>query len=197
MQSSNITWDESKYSKEERSKKVGQSGKIFWFTGLSGSGKSTIARIVERKLLDKGLQAYTLDGDNLRFGLNGDLGFSNEDRKENIRRVGEVAKLFCDANVLCLCSFISPFEKDRQWVRSLVGNDEFLEIYVATSLDECERRDVKGLYKRARTGEITDFTGISSPYEVPKDPDIILQTQSLTPEQSAQQVIDFLEASTT
>ena len=111
--------------KRNEFKKVGQSGKILWFTGLSGSGKSTIARIVERKLLDKGLQAYTLDGDNLRFGLNGDLGFSDEDRKENIRRVGEVAKLFCDANVLCLCSFISPFEKDRQWVRSLVEENAF------------------------------------------------------------------------
>ena len=192
MQSSNITRDVSKYSKQVRAQKVGQRGRIVWFTGLSGSGKSTIARIVEKKLLDQGTQAYTLDGDNLRFGLNGDLGFSNSDRRENIRRVGEVAKLFCDANVLCLCSFISPFEKDRQWVRSLVQNDEFVEVYIQTSLQECERRDVKGLYKKARSGEINNFTGISSPYEVPENPEITINTLELSPEESAQKVIHYL-----
>ena len=195
MQSSNITWDVSKYNASERTTKIGQAGKIVWFTGLSGSGKSTIARIVEKKILDQGYNAYVLDGDNLRFGLNGDLGFSDEDRQENIRRVGEVSKLFCEANVICLCSFISPFIKDREWVRSLVGNGDFIEVYVATSLEECERRDVKGLYEKARKGEISSFTGISSPYEPPKHPELILHTVQKTPEQSADDVMNYLLAS--
>jgi bifunctional enzyme CysN/CysC len=160
--------------------------------GLSGSGKSTIASVLERELLARGAHTYLLDGDNLRYGLNRDLGFTDVDRVENVRRVGEVARLFVDAGLIVLCSFISPFRAERHMVRELVGRDEFLEIYVDTPLEECMRRDPKGLYARARQGQIKNFTGIDSPYEPPESPEIVIDTGSRTPEESAHRILEVL-----
>jgi len=165
---------------------------ILWFTGLSGSGKSTIANIVERELHALGAHTYMLDGDNVRHGLNRDLGFTDADRVENIRRVGEVAKLFVDAGAIVLCSFISPFRAERQMVRELVGAEEFVEIYVDTPLEECMRRDPKGLYARAKEGKIKNFTGIDSPYEVPESPEIVVSAGDGSPEEVAQQIVTSL-----
>jgi bifunctional enzyme CysN/CysC len=167
---------------------------ILWFTGLSGSGKSTIASILERELLARGAHTYLLDGDNLRFGLNRDLGFTDADRVENIRRVGEVARLFVDAGMIVLCSFISPFRAERQMVRELVAPEEFLEIHVDTALAECMRRDPKGLYARAKAGLIRNFTGIDSPYEAPERPEIVIDTQQLDAPAAAQRVLNALVA---
>ncbi len=165
---------------------------VVWFTGLSGSGKSTIANIVERQLFDKGLQVYTLDGDNIRLGINKGLGFSPEDRKENLRRIAEVAKLFTDAGVIVLSAFVSPLRSDREMVKNIVGAEDFIEIYVNTSLAECERRDVKGLYKKARAGEIRDFTGISAPYEAPARPDREIKTEEITAEEAATDITNYI-----
>ncbi len=165
---------------------------ILWFTGLSGSGKSTIANIVERELHARGAHTYMLDGDNVRHGLNRDLGFTDADRVENIRRVGEVAKLFVDAGLIVLCSFISPFRAERRMVRELVGTEEFVEVFVDTSLDECMRRDPKGLYARAKEGKIKNFTGIDSPYEAPENPDVIVNTGDGTAEEAARRVLEAL-----
>jgi bifunctional enzyme CysN/CysC len=165
---------------------------VLWFTGLSGSGKSTIASLVERELHSRGAHTYMLDGDNVRFGLNRDLGFTDVDRVENIRRVGEVAKLFVDAGLLVLCSFISPFRAERRMVRELVDPGEFFEIYVATPLEECIRRDPKGLYRRAREGKIKNFTGLDSPYEAPENPELILDTHSVSAEESTQTIVGIL-----
>jgi bifunctional enzyme CysN/CysC len=167
---------------------------ILWFTGLSGAGKSTIANLVERELHAAGVHTYMLDGDNVRHGLNRDLGFTDADRVENIRRVGEVAKLFADAGMIVLCSFISPFRAERQMVRELVGADEFIEIFVDTALAECIRLDVKGLYARAQAGKIKNFTGIDSPYEPPEDAEIVLRTAELSAEDSAYRVVAALRA---
>ena len=175
--SSNVVWHNALMSQEERERLLGAKGLIVWFTGLSGSGKSTVARAVEQRLVEQGRLSYLLDGDNLRHGLNGDLGFNSADRKENIRRVGEVARLFCDASVVVLCSFISPYREDRAKVRALVPEGCFIEVHVATSLDVCEQRDPKGLYQKARAGEIADFTGITAPYEAPLSPELRLETQ--------------------
>ncbi|MFB9759835.1 adenylyl-sulfate kinase [Ectobacillus funiculus] len=166
---------------------------ILWFTGLSGSGKSTIANAVESKLHDLNISTYILDGDNLRKGLNQDLGFSVEDRKENIRRAGEIAKLFVDCGIIVLATFISPYRSDRETVRSKVDKDELIEIYVDCTLENCEARDPKGLYKKARKGEIKDFTGVSSPYETPVNPEIVLDSNQCSVEECARQVIDFLK----
>ncbi len=190
----NILWHQGHITKREREERLKQRGVIIWFTGLSGSGKSTVAAEVERRLFERGNLAYVLDGDNLRHGLNKDLGFSPEDRKENIRRVGEVAKLFADAGLIVLTAFISPYRTDRDQARALVGPGEFIEVYVKCSLEKCEERDVKGLYRRARAGEIGDFTGISAPYEEPVNPEIVLNTEAEDVETSVNRVLEYLEA---
>lgn len=184
----NVTWHHGLVSPEEREARIGQRGAVIWLTGLSGSGKSTIARELERDLVQRGKLAYVLDGDNLRHGLNADLGFSDRDRSENIRRVGAVAQLFADAGALCITAFISPFRADRSAVRELLPDGRFVEVFVDTPLAECERRDPKGLYKRARTGAIESFTGISSPYEAPERPEVHLKTTGLSPADCAAQI---------
>lgn len=181
-------------TKKDRQKLHGHKSCVLWFTGLSGSGKSTIANAVENKLYELGISTYILDGDNLRNGLNQDLGFSAEDRKENIRRVGEVAKLFVDSGLVVLATFISPYRSDRETIKNSMSPGEFIEIYVDCSLENCEKRDPKGLYKKARKGEITEFTGISSPYEKPVNPEIILNSNQYSVEECALQVLDFLKA---
>jgi adenylylsulfate kinase len=190
----NIVWHQTSITKEDRRKRNGHHSAILWFTGLSGSGKSTIANAVSKKLFDLGIQNYVLDGDNIRHGLNKDLGFSAADRTENIRRIGEVAKLFVDSGQFVLTAFISPFAQDRKLVRHLVEKDEFIEIYVKCPLEECERRDPKGLYKKARNGEIRDFTGIDSPYEAPVSPELTLETDRYTIDECANQVLAYLRA---
>ncbi|WP_017436088.1 adenylyl-sulfate kinase [Saccharococcus caldoxylosilyticus] len=192
--STNIVWHQTAVTKEDRRKRNGHHSAILWFTGLSGSGKSTIANAVSKKLFDLGIQNYVLDGDNIRHGLNKDLGFSAADRTENIRRIGEVAKLFVDSGQFVLTAFISPFAQDRELVRHLVEKDEFIEIYVKCPLEECERRDPKGLYKRARNGEIRDFTGIDSPYEVPVSPELTIETHRHTIDECANRVLAYLRA---
>lgn len=162
---------------------------LIWFTGLSGSGKSTIANVVEQELWKKGIKTYTLDGDNVRKGLNKDLSFSPEDRTENIRRIAEVANLMVDAGTVVLAAFVSPYKKDRENIKSIVKDTNFVEVYVNTSVEECERRDVKGLYKKARAGEIKNMTGISAPYEAPEKPDIEIKTEELSIEQAVQLII--------
>jgi len=168
----------------------GQHPRLLWFTGLSGSGKSTIANLVEKKLHAMGKHSFLLDGDNIRHGLNRDLGFSDADRVENIRRVGQVAKLMTDAGLIVLTAFISPFRAEREMVRSMIPDGEFFEIFIDTPIEEAERRDVKGLYKKARAGEITNFTGISSPYEAPENPEIRIITSLMTPEEAAELIIE-------
>ncbi|AOH55178.1 adenylyl-sulfate kinase [Peribacillus muralis] len=179
-------------TKEHRQTLHGHKSYILWFTGLSGSGKSTIANMVEAKLHAKGVSTYILDGDNLRNGLNEDLGFSMDDRKENIRRIGEVSKIFVDSGIVVLATFISPYANDREDVRKKVESDEFIEIYVKCPIEACEERDPKGLYKKARIGKITDFTGVSAPYEEPENPEIIIETSENTIEECVQQIINYL-----
>ncbi len=188
----NIVWHAATVNKEERQKRAGHKSCVIWFTGLSGAGKSTLANAVEYELHQRGLASYVLDGDNIRHGLNRGLGFGAEDRKENIRRIGEVAKLFVDAGVITLTAFISPFQEDRDLARSLVEDGEFVEVYVKCPLEECERRDVKGMYQKARAGEIGQFTGISSPYEEPASPELVIESGELSVEESVQVVIDYL-----
>ena len=191
--STNITWHDGHVAREDREKLLRQRGATIWFTGLSGSGKSTVAVAAERALVDRGHAAYVLDGDNVRHGLNKNLGFSPEDRTENIRRIGEVAKLFSDAGLLVITSFISPYRSDRDAVRDLMGEGEFLEVYVDASLETCESRDVKGLYAKARAGEIPEFTGISAPYEAPERPELVLDTNRQSVEESVKQLLHHLE----
>ena len=191
--SSNISWHKMSINKKTRSDLNSQSPCVVWFTGLSGSGKSTIANILEQKLHTIGKRTYLLDGDNVRHGLNKDLGFTDTDRVENIRRVAEVSKLMVDAGLITLVSFISPFKSERQMARNLLSSDEFFEIFVNTSLEECEKRDPKGLYKKARAGELKNFTGIDSSYEEPENPDLILNTSSGNAEQLTDQIIKFLK----
>jgi adenylylsulfate kinase len=193
MSNKNIVWHDHHVTKQERATIKKQNPCILWFTGLSGSGKSTIANAVEAKLNHLHHHTYLLDGDNVRMGLNKGLGFSDEDRVENIRRIGEVAKLFVDAGTITLTAFISPFQEDRDRVRALVQEDEFIEVYIDTPLAVCESRDPKGLYKKARQGEIKDFTGISSPYEAPKNPEIHVKTDELSIEACADLVIMYLK----
>ena len=190
--SENIHWQKMDVSKESRAEQKSQTPKIIWFTGLSGSGKSSIANILEKKLQALGKHTITLDGDNMRHGLNRDLGFTAADRVENIRRVGEVAKLMVNSGLICITSFISPFESERKMARSLVLEDEFVEIFIDTPLSVCEERDVKGLYAKARSGKIPNFTGISSPYEPPEKPEIRIDTTKLSAEAAANQIIEFI-----
>ena len=191
----NVHWQALDVNKEARARIKGQSPAILWFTGLSGSGKSTIANIVEKKLLALGRHTYMLDGDNVRHGLNRDLGFTDADRVENIRRVGEAAKLFVDAGLIVLVSFISPFRSERRTARELVGPGEFLEVFVDAPLDVCMARDPKGLYKRAKAGEIKHFTGLDSPYEAPDNAEIHLRTATLSAEDAADVVVEQIQRS--
>ena len=190
--SQNITWHHGKLTADQRNEFLLQGGAVVWFTGLPSSGKSTVAVEVEHALVENGINATVLDGDNVRHGLNNDLGFSPEDRTENIRRIGEVAKLIADANVVALTAFISPYLADRDTVRALLPEGKFIEVYCRAPLEECEKRDPKGLYKKARAGEIPEFTGISAPYEEPEKPEIILDTDKETLEQSTRKVLDYL-----
>ncbi|HLR79191.1 MAG TPA: adenylyl-sulfate kinase [Bacillota bacterium] len=191
--STNIVWHESDVTKEHRQRLNRHRSAVLWFTGLSASGKSTISVALEKALHTKGIHTYRLDGDNIRHGLNNNLGFRPEDRTENIRRVGEVAKLMVDAGLITLAAFISPYAADRKQVRDLVETEEFIEIYVKASLEVCESRDPKGLYKKARLGEIKDFTGIDAPYEEPKRPEIIIDTDHIGVDESVQLIMDYLE----
>lgn len=187
--SSNVVWHHATVTRERREQLNGHRSVILWFTGLSGAGKSTLAHATEERLHQLGCRTFVFDGDNVRHGLCSDLGFSAEDRVENIRRIGEMAKLFLEGGVISLTAFISPFRKDRERVRSLVPHGDFLEIYCKCGLEVCETRDVKGLYKRARAGEIKDFTGISSPYEEPEDAEIVVETDKLSLDESVDKVL--------
>ena len=182
-----------KIGREDRERLLNQKAHILWFTGLSGSGKSTLAGRVEQELHMQGRLTFLLDGDNIRAGLNKDLDFGETSRKENIRRIGEVSKLMLDAGCIVLTAFISPFKEDRQTVRDLVGSERFIEVFVDCPIEECERRDVKGLYKKARAGEISNFTGISSPFETPENPELRVQTHLHSLEACTQQVLDYLK----
>ena len=179
-------------SKKERNELNKHQSFLIWFTGLSGSGKSTIANALESKLFEKNIRTYSLDGDNIRKGINNDLTFSPEDRTENIRRIAEVANLFIDAGIVVLAAFVSPYKKDRENIQKIVGHRNFIEVYVNTSVEECEKRDVKGLYRKARLGEIKDFTGISAPYEAPEFADVEIKTEQLTVEQSVSKIIKVI-----
>jgi adenylylsulfate kinase len=195
QKATNITWHDGAITKSDRERLLQQKGVVIWFTGLSSSGKSTIARAVEERLFERGHLSYVLDGDNIRHGLNKNLGFSPEDREENIRRIGEVAKLFADAGFITMTAFISPYRKDRDQNRGLLKEGEFIEVFVKVSLDEAEKRDPKGLYKKARNGEIKEFTGISAPYEEPLDPELTLDTDELSLSQCQDAVLRYLEES--
>jgi len=190
--SSNIIWHEASITKEERRTQNKHQSFILWFTGLSASGKSSVANAFARRLFERGNQAFVLDGDNVRHGLNKDLGFDEAGRKENIRRIGEVSKLFVENGQIVLTAFISPYQEDRQVVRELVEAGEFIEVYVKCSVETCEKRDPKGLYKKARNAEIPNFTGISAPYEEPENPEIILDTELHSIEECVDQLTDIL-----
>ncbi|OXS80068.1 adenylyl-sulfate kinase [Domibacillus enclensis] len=193
MTNNNIVWHDQSLTKEERRKKNGHHSAVLWFTGLSGSGKSTVANAAARRLFDQNVSTYVLDGDNVRHGLNKDLGFSDEARKENIRRIGEVAKLFVDGGQLVFTAFISPFREDRDTVRALLNADEFIEVFVECPIEKCEERDPKGLYKKARAGEIPEFTGISSPYEAPETPELVVNTDTYSVDECVDQIVEYLK----
>ncbi len=193
QKATNITWHEGSITRTDRERLLEQKGVVLWFTGLSGSGKSTLAHAVEEKLFERNHLSMVLDGDNIRHGLNKNLGFSPEDREENIRRIGEVAKLFADAGLITMTAFISPYRKDRDKARQLLKEGEFIEIFVKVSLDVAEERDPKGLYKKARAGEIQDFTGISAPYEEPLAPELVIDTGQLKLDQCVEIIIHYLE----
>ena len=193
MLNKNIVWHEHHVSSDERAVIKEQTSCVLWFTGLSGSGKSTVANAVESKLLELKKHTYLLDGDNVRMGLNKGLTFSDEDRVENIRRIGEVSKLFVDAGIIVLTAFISPFQQDRDMVRSLLAEAKFIEVFIDTPLEVCESRDPKGLYKKARNGEIPNFTGISSPYEAPISPEIHIINNDKSVEEAAEEVVNYLK----
>ena len=194
MKTENTVWHHQHISKSQRADLKNQKPCLLWFTGLSGSGKSTIANAVDALLFKRGNHTYLLDGDNVRHGLNGDLGFSDQDRVENIRRISEVAKLFVDAGLIVSTAFISPFASDRAMAADMLSEGEFIEVFVDTPIEICEQRDPKGLYKKARAGEIKDFTGIDSDYDIPQSPQIHLKTENLSIEQCAQQIVDYLIA---
>ena len=197
QKATNITWHAGSVTRDEREKLLGQKGVTVWMTGLSASGKSTIAVILEQMLLHQKKHAYRLDGDNVRMGLNKNLGFSAEDRAENIRRIGEVAKLFTDAGVIAITSFISPYKKDRDAVRASMKPGEFIEVYINVSLDAAEKRDPKGLYKKARaalaSGKGMGFTGIDDPYEAPEKPEMVIDTERMKPEEAAEKILAHLD----
>jgi len=191
--STNITWHDTTITKQDRHAQNGHGSCVLWFTGLSGSGKSTIANAVSNELFRQGINEYVLDGDNIRHGLNKDLGFSEYDRTENIRRIGEVAKLFVDSGKVVTTAFISPFRSDRDKVREIFAENEFIEVFVNCPLEECERRDPKKLYAKARAGEIKDFTGIDSPYEAPEHPEITIPSNEVSVEEAVQLVLAYLQ----
>jgi adenylylsulfate kinase len=193
QKATNVTWHEHSVSKAERAALNGHEGAVLWFTGLSGCGKSTVANTVDHLLHQRGIHTFVLDGDNVRMGLNKNLGFSPEDRAENIRRIGEVAKLFSDTGVIVLTAFISPYREDRDNVRALLPAGEFVEIYVNASLETCEKRDPKGLYKKARAGEIKGFTGIDAPYEEPENAELVLDSDTKDIDALAAEVVAFLD----
>jgi len=193
QKATNVVWHDHAVEREKREQLLKQKGVVLWFTGLSGSGKSTVANEVAHKLHEREKLAYILDGDNIRHGLNKDLGFSPEARKENIRRISEVASLFADAGLITITAFISPYAEDRNFCRELAGEGRFLEIYAKASLETCEKRDPKGMYKKARAGEIKEFTGINAPYEEPENPELITDTDKETVEESAEKVLKKLE----
>ena len=190
--SSNVVWSDTNVTKDRRDNLNKQRSAVIWFTGLSGSGKTTVANALEQELHKLSFRTYLLDGDNVRHGLSNDLGFSDEHRTEYIRRIGEVSKLFIDAGVMVLATFISPFLTDRKFVRTIVNETEFIEIHIECPLELCEKRDVKGLYKKARAGEIKQFTGIDSPYEKPHNPEIVIDTSKLTIDESVAEIISYL-----
>lgn len=194
QKATNVTWHEHRVSSADRKKLKGQKSCVLWFTGLSGAGKSTVANTVDHKLAELGKHTYLLDGDNVRMGLNKNLGFSAEDRTENIRRIGEVAKLFSDAGLITLTAFISPYKADRDIARELLEEGEFIEVYVQASLATCEERDPKGLYKKARAGEIKGFTGIDAPYEAPDKAELVLDSDAHGIDELADQVVAYLES---
>jgi adenylylsulfate kinase len=196
QKATNVHWHEGEVTRADRNRLLGQKGATVWFTGLSGSGKSTVAVALEGELAKRGKLAYRLDGDNVRLGINKNLGFSAEDRTENIRRIGEISKLFVDAGVIVLSSFVSPYRADRDLVRKLHvdGNMDFIEVYVDVPLEEAEKRDPKGLYKKARAGEIKNFTGISDPYEEPLNPELVLPSHQMSLDQEVAAVLKLLEA---
>jgi adenylylsulfate kinase len=191
--SQNITWHHAFITKEDRERLLAQKGVTLWFTGLPQSGKSSLATEVEKRLFERGHITYILDGDNIRHGLNKNLGFSPEDREENIRRIGEVANLFRQAGIINMTAFISPYRADRQRARDLAQYGEFIEIFCKCSLDVCEQRDIKGHYKKARAGEIPEFTGISAPYEEPENPEVVIETDKLTIEEGVNRILSYLE----
>lgn len=193
MKDENIVWHPTQVSQKQRAEQKKQRPCILWFTGLSGSGKSTVANAVESKLFEAGSHSYLLDGDNVRHGINKDLTFTDEDRIENIRRIGEISKLFIDSGLIVLTAFISPFRADRTMVRELVGDAEFIEVFIDTPIEVCEQRDPKGLYKKARQGEIKHFTGIDSPYEAPENAEIVVKTAELNIEECADFVLAHLK----
>ena len=193
MRATNVVWADGYVKPEDFENRNNQKGCVIWFTGLSASGKSTIAREMEWILFERGFQVFVLDGDNIRHGLNKDLGFSPEDRGENIRRIGEVAKLFRQAGIIVITAFISPYREDRDKVRAIVGAGRFLEVHVHADVDTCRKRDPKGLYEKALQGKIPEFTGISAPYEPPKNPEVYLDTESLSVQESALKAVDALE----
>jgi adenylylsulfate kinase len=193
QKATNITWHEHKVTREDREALLNQKGVLLWFTGLSASGKSTVANEVTYRLHRRGKLTYVLDGDNIRHGLNKNLGFSPDDREENIRRISEVGKLFADAGLITTTAFISPYRKDRDAARQLLGDGRFIEIFVKASIDICEKRDPKGLYQKAKNGEIKEFTGISAPYEEPLHPEIVLDADTMTIEEEVEIVLDYLK----
>ena len=194
MKSSNVIYHHASVTRQRRNKLNEHRSVVLWFTGLSGSGKSTLAHAVEEKLYQKGCRTFVLDGDNVRHGLNSNLDFSESGRTENIRRISEVSKLMLESGLIVMTAFISPFNKDRNEARKLISSDDFIEIYCKASLEICETRDVKGLYKRARAGEIKNYTGIDSPYEVPENPDLTINTDDQSLEESASTIFSFLES---
>ncbi len=193
IKATNITWHEGHVGREERENMLHQKGALLWMTGLSGSGKSTIAYTLEHALIQRGHLSYVLDGDNIRHGLNKNLGFSAEDRQENIRRIGEVGKLFVDAGIITVTAFISPYRMDRNTARATIGEGNFFEVFCDTPLEVCEQRDPKGLYKKARAGEIKGFTGIDDPYEAPDRPDVVIDTSTTSPQEAAVILCEVLE----
>ncbi|MDF2953015.1 MAG: Adenylylsulfate kinase or related kinase [Thermodesulfobacterium sp.] len=192
MKENNIVRFDGYVKKADRNKAYGHKSGVVWFTGLSASGKSTIAHTLEKILFEKGIKVYVFDGDNIRHGLNSDLGFSPEDRRENLRRIAEVSKLFVDAGLIVLACFISPYKKDREYIKQIIGKEDFIEIYVKCPVEVCEKRDPKGFYKKAKAGIIKGYTGIDAPYEEPENPDLIIESDKLSPEESANKVYEFL-----
>lgn len=191
--SDHVVWHESLVSRTDRNRMNKHKSGVVWFTGLSSSGKSTIAHHLEKELFDRGVRSYVLDGDNVRHGINSNLGFSRDDRRENLRRIAEVSKLIADAGVVVLAAFISPYREDRAYVRSTVGADAFFEVYIKCDVDVCEMRDPKGLYKKARAGIIKGYTGVDAPYEEPVNPDLVLDTQALDVDQCVRKILEMLD----